>query len=104
MKQKFTVLVVREGDGNFSAVFPFHNLTASGRTQEEALASARELIAMQLESMAEDGDELFLHVADAREAQLTEIEADLSERVEAVATEQASRWVRFVGQSQRRAS
>ncbi len=104
MKQTFTVVVVREANGEFSAVFPFHNVATSGATREEALENARGLIQMQLDGMAEDGDELYLHLAQAQDAQLVDIETELSDRVAAVAAEQASRWISSAADSQRKAS
>lgn len=55
-KIKFPVVITRDEDGYFVAEVPvLQSCYTQGKTQEEALANIKEVIALCLESMAAEG-------------------------------------------------
>ena len=79
MYTPYRILVVLEkGSRNYSAYAPeVPGCVATGKTREETLQLMREALALHLEGMAEDGDEMPLSAAPDDEAHFVEVEVEV---------------------------
>lgn len=89
-KQRFTVFLLAEEDGGFSAHFPHYpGVFTWGDTAEEALERAKGGIEAYLEALAEDDQDLMLDLAHIPYVMVGEVVAVLSPAVQAQAEEEA---------------
>lgn len=58
MERTYTVVLLRESDGRYSAIVPATGCASWGDDVPEALAAAKEALELQLDCMAAHGDPL----------------------------------------------
>jgi predicted RNase H-like HicB family nuclease len=79
MHTQYRVLIVLEkGPRNYSAYAPeVPGCVATGKTREETLRLMREALALHLQGMAEDGDDMPLSAAPDDEAHFIEVDVEV---------------------------
>jgi len=57
MKHSYPAVFYKEGDGRYSVLFPDFDAATSGDDLDDAIAMAKECLALQLKGLRQDGDD-----------------------------------------------